>query len=275
MTFNALETSARKGRKVFLYTWARGEKVWRYTGADQNLTINFQLFIASAISHENIEQGPNMARISLDVQTPMLHPIALMYREQAPVDSVVLTISEYHQGDPDFETRPIWSGRIVGVKWEPHKAIATITHSPTYKSLERMGLRRRCQATCPLVLYGAGCGVNREAFRLATVASVVDGLNVTAPGISDQVDGYWNGGYIEYTIETGVFERRGITKHTSGTITLESRPVKLDPGDAFRAFPGCDHTTGSNGCQKFSNLPNYGGFNNFPKKNPFGSDPVY
>lgn len=275
MTYNARDTGARTGRKIFLYTWQRGDKTWRYTGADRNLEISFQRYLASAIDHDEPEQGPNIVRMSLAVRVPMLHPVAAMYRAQSPVDSVVLTISEVHEGDPDQEVRAVWSGRITSVAWDIPKATATITHAPTYSSLQRMGLRRRCQKNCPLVLYGAACGVNRQAYRLATFAGVINGTSLTAPGISDKPDGYWNGGYIEYAIETGVLERRGIRGHTSGTIDLTGRPAHLAAGMAVSIFPGCDHTTGANGCEKFSNLPNYGGFPNFPTKNPFGADPVY
>lgn len=275
MTFDAIENSARRGRKVFLYTWQRGEKTWRYTGADRNLQINFQDYIAAAISHEEIEQGPDLVRMNLAVAVPTLHPVAVMYRQQSPIDSVVLTVSEYHAGDPDNEVRPVWSGRIVSVGWDLPEGEATINHSPTSASLGRNGLRRRCQKNCPLVLYGLACRVNREAFRLSTTVAQLVSLALTADGIAGHFDGYWNGGYIEYAIETGVLERRGITSHTSGTITLSSLPIGLTDGMPVSIFPGCDHTTGANGCGKFNNLPNYGGFPHFAQKNPFGNEPVY
>lgn len=275
MTFNARETGARTGRKVFLYTWQRGERVWRYTGADQNLQIQFQDYISSPIDHDEIEQGPDMARLTLPVRVPMLHPVALMYRAQSPVDSVVVTISEFHAGDPDQEVRPVWSGRIVSVGWDIPENEATINHSPTYTSMARTGLRRRCQLNCPLVLFGLACGANREAFKLVTTVGALTGLNLTAAGVGAHFDGYWNGGYIEYLLQPGVFERRSISSHTGGTLALTGLPVGLTQGQAVNIYPGCDHTTGANGCAKFNNIPRYGGFPYFARKNPFGNEPVY
>lgn len=276
MTFNAQETGARTGRKVWLYTWQRGEKIWRYTSADRDLTINFQKYLAAAITHSDIEQSQtDIVRMNLDVQVPMLHPVALLYRTQAPVDSIVLTISEYHANDPANEVRPRWQGRIIACNWDLTVPAAVMTHSPTYTSLQRNGLRRKCQANCPHVLYGPGCKASRESFKLATTVSAISGFNVTASGLASFPNGYWSGGFIEYLLEVGVTERRGIRSHTSGTIVLDARPTGLVDGKAFNVYPGCDHTTGANGCAKFNNLPNYGGFPHFAVKNPFGADPVY
>lgn len=275
MTFEAIETSARQARKVFLYTWQRGEFVWRYTSANRNLQVNFQDYLWSPIEHDALEQGGEIERQNVGVTVPMLHPVALMYRVQSPADSVVLTIAEYHATDPDVQVRPLWSGRITSVRWDPEDNQATITHAPTYASLARNGLRRKYQETCPLVLYGYGCSVNREAYKLATTVGALSGLALTATGIGAHFDGYWNGGFIEYVPQAGMLERRGIRGHAGGTIQLATLPLGLANGMAVSVFPGCDRTTGANGCAKFSNLPNYGGFPHFPRANPFGPDPVY
>lgn len=276
MTFDAQELGARTSRKVWLYVWRRGEKVWRFTSADRNLTINFQAYTAAAISHGEIEQSSaDLVRMNVDVVVPMLHPVALQYRAQAPADSVVLTIYEHQADDPAVEVVAVWQGRIIGANWNLVEASCTLVHSPTYTSLQRTGLRRKAQKLCPLVLYGADCAVNREAYRLATTVSAISGFNLTAAGVADRPNGYWTGGYIEYLLEVGVVERRGIKSHTSGTVQLTSAPTGLAEGVGVSFFPGCDHTTGSNGCSKFNNVPNYGGFPYFAEKNPFGANPVY
>ena len=85
----------------------------------------------------------------------------------------------------------------------------------------------------------------------------------------------WNGGFIEYVPQGGMLERVGIRSHAGGVVQLSRPPQYLAAGMAVSIFPGCDRTTGANGCAKFGNLPNYGGFPHFPTKNPFGNDPVY
>lgn len=276
MTFDSQEMGARTGRKVFLYVWRRGERVYRYTSADRDLTINFQKYLAAPITHGEIEQGStDVSRLNFDVVVPALHEVAVMYRAQAPVDSVVLTIQEHHVDDPGQETRFVVQGRIVSANWDLERMTCTLMHSPSYVSLQRTGLRRKAQILCPHVLYGEACGASRETFKLTTTVAAITGVNVTAANVSAKPSGYYDGGYIQYLIEVGVYERRGIKAHASGTLQLSSIPIGLLPGMAIDVFPGCDHTTGQNGCLKFSNLPNYGGFPHFPEKNPFDSDPVY
>lgn len=275
MTFEAFDSGTRPGRKVYLYVWQRGEKVWRYTSADRKLVINTQEYTPAPITHPDIEQGSEIVRMNVEVDVPYNHAVARMYRIQAPTDSVVLTISATYIEDPDTEVRPQWSGAIVGVSWDLTDLTASITHAPTFTSLQRMGLRGRCQSSCDLVLYGRRCGVSRESFKLVTVAAAVGVTSLTAPGISLVPDGYYSGGFIEYRPEVGVVERLGITSHVSGTVNLLGRTLGLLPGMAVEVFPGCDHTPGPNGCAKFNNMPNYGGFPFFARKNPFGNSPIF
>ena len=47
----------------------------------------------------------------------------------------------------------------------------------------------------------------------------------------------------------------------------------LKAGDAFEAYPGCDHTLATCAA-KFGNQLNYGGFPYIPVKNPFTGDAI-
>lgn len=40
---------------------------------------------------------------------------------------------------------------------------------------------------------------------------------------------------------------------------FENMPYTIQAGDTFSIEPGCDHSTGSNGCTKYSNIVNFGG----------------
>jgi len=52
---------------------------------------------------------------------------------------------------------------------------------------------------------------------------------------------------------------------SSSSLTIAGvLPVAPQPGDTFDAYPGCDHTTGANGCAKFSNLAHFRGYPRVP-----------
>src|SRR5690606_641457 len=136
------------------------------------------------------------------------------------------------------------------------------------------GLRRCYSRLCTHVLYGPGCRANREAFRVDGIVSGVAGAVITATAWAAFPPGYFDGGYVEWEVATGIFERRFIVAHNAGDLQLASRPVGLPMGAVARAYPGCDHTL--NDCNlKFSNVLNYGGMPFIPQKNPMGGDPIY
>ena len=60
---------------------------------------------------------------------------------------------------------------------------------------------------------------------------------------------------------------------SGGAVTLSAPIPGLKAGDAFEAYPGCDHTL-STCADKFGNQLNYGGFPYIPVKNPFAGDAI-
>lgn len=274
MSFDDIERSQARGNKVFLYTWSRGSATYRYAAADQDLVINFQRFQANGvINHGPIEQGGDPVRAGVDVTDKSDSPVAALYRSVPPVDTVMLLIQEVHLDDL-ASVRPVWQGRVTNVRWNTERGESTITHEPTYTSLQRMGLRRAYQTLCPLVTGGKRCGVNLEAFAMDTVAQEIQGLNVTLANVGGRPDGYFLGGYVTYEIASGVIDRRNIREHVGSVITLQGFPIGMVVGTALRVYPGDDHTP-KTCAEKFNNILNYGGFLYFPRKNPFGSSPIY
>ena len=83
---------------------------------------------------------------------------------------------------------------------------------------------------------------------------------------------YYFGGGGEIVIGTA---RRTITAHAGNTITI-NRPFGsgVVAGNAFSAYPGCDHTPGT--CRgKYDNGINYGGQEGLPTKNHYDGDLIY
>jgi len=83
---------------------------------------------------------------------------------------------------------------------------------------------------------------------------------------------YYYGGGGEIVVGTA---RRTITAHVGNTITI-NRPFGsgVIAGNAFSAYPGCDHTPGT--CRsKYDNGINYGGLEGLPTKNHYAGDLIY
>lgn len=269
MTYDARERSADQARPVEIYTFRRQALAWRYTSANRNVVVAFQTYATAPIERTDIEQGSEINRSGIKVTVPRDFEIAMFFAASPPSDSISLTIQQYHEGDSEIV--PVWSGRVLGVEFEGSKA--TLSLEPSGTSIRRNGLRRVYSKLCTAVLYA--CGVNREAFRVVAAADAVSGVTVTAGEVGTLGDGYFNGGYIEYLVGSGVYDRRDILSQVGAVLTLNRPPSGLSVGGAFNAYPGCDHTLGDGGCPKFSNVINYAGQPYLPEKNPFGNDPIY
>lgn len=271
MSFDLIETSAADARPVEIYTFARGPQEWLYTTADRDVTVATKDYLIQPIRRPGINQGGEINQSGLKLTVPRDFPIALLFRTGIPSGNITLRIQQYHEGDG--EVAVVWSGRVVNVARVGD--VAEILCEPFYTSVRMVGLRRRYQRQCPHVLYGSGCGVVANTYKLSTTITSVSGLNVVSADFASEADGWWEGGYLQWEISTGVYERGFIMSHVGDTLELMTAPIGLVAAMDADTFPGCDHTLGAGGCTKFSNTDSYGGFPDIPIKNPFGSDPIY
>ncbi|KAA2285423.1 phage BR0599 family protein [Arenimonas fontis] len=269
MTYDATERSADQGRPVELYTFHRDAKVYRFTSADRAVAVGGNTFLPRVIRRGSIEQGAELNRSGLKLSVPRDFEIAALYQAGAPSSRLALTLQQYHAGDGELAV--LWSGAVLSCSFGVGSQ-AEISLEPSSVSMRRPGLRRTYQRQCPHVLYR--CGVNADDHKVVATVTAVAGLQVSAAEFAGQPDGYWEGGYLEYEIETGVWERRFILGHTGTAVGVDLSPIGLSPSMTMNFYPGCDHSLAT--CDsKFNNAPGYGGMPYIPTKNPYGSDPVY
>lgn len=270
MTFDARERSADQGQPVELFTFLRGYLAWRYTSADRDVVVDGHTFATTIIKRGGLNDSGEVAKAGLKLTVPRDFAIADMFRVSPPTDTIALTVNKFHLGDNELAS--LWTGRVVGCSFGG--SFAELDLDPTYTSLDRNGLRRAYQRQCPHVLYGPSCRANKDAFKAIGAVTTIAGLTVSAAAFAAQPDGYWAGGWIEWEIATGIFERRFVLEHTASTVTLANPATGLTVGAAFNAYPGCPHTMQV--ClDRFNNLLNYGGMPYIPQKNPFGGNPIY
>lgn len=270
MTYDARERSAASGEPVEIYTFARGSIIWRYTSADTDQTVETQLYRKATIRRPNIRQGVEIARSTLRLTCSDAIEVLDQFRVVPPSDEVTLIIRQFHLGDSEIAT--IWQGLIVDVKFGEDEN--EIVVEPRSNGLRRMGLRRIYQRQCPFVLFGPECKLNSADYRVTATVAAVNGVTLTVPAADALADGYFDGGWVEWQVGVGVYERRAIASHVGETLTLEVQTVGLIAGMEVRMYPGDDHSLAT--CNsKFGNVLNYGGMPYIPLKNPFGSDPVY
>jgi uncharacterized phage protein (TIGR02218 family) len=285
MSYGLIETATAEGRPYFLYLFAEGAHLWRFTsrasawvspaGAIAEETEDL-IWAASAVSHGSILQSSDPRRVDLSVSFPLSDPFARRYLGPRGRAVTTLTIFRGHEQVPG-EVVAHWKGRIVSARVAGR--VITLRCESLFTSLRRDGIRARYQRLCRHALYAGGCRLDIERHFISASAVARAGLTVTVPATAGYPAGWFRGGVLRHAGLMGF-----ITGHSGAAITLAGRLPELEAAiDASFATgpvsvpielaPGCDLRRET--CQgKFGNLLNYGGFPDIPGRNPFGGGSI-
>ena len=270
MTYATSEASVQSGRPVELYEFLDGTTTYRYTSADGDVVYGGDTYAAVPIARGAVEATSETARLALEITCARSVGVLALFALLPPDDIVAVTVRRLHAGDGEAIT--LWMGRVLNVTL--NNVSAEIHCESVYTSLKRVGLRRLYQKGCPHVVYGPGCGLDRNAFKSTKTVSTVSGTSITLAAMGAFVDGYFAGGYLEWESSGGYFERRAIRSQVGGVVTIGFPLPGLAAAASVNLYPGCDHSLAT--CTgKFANRLNYGGMPYFPSKNPFDGTIIY
>lgn len=271
MSFTSRERSLADGQPRRLYTFARQARFWRYTSADQNITLDTQTYPSVAISDDGIRQTGNAGNDVLTLTAPADLEIARLFRGVPPSSEVLLTVRDLHWGDD--QAIAVWIGRVASVN-TPSLERCQIRCQTLAATLAQPGLRLCWSRNCPYSLYDRHCTVNPDTYRVPAVLTAVEGFTVTAGEFGAYPDGWFAGGFLAWDLGAEGIERRGISAHQGQSLTLLSPSDGLHLGQAITAYPGCTRVISV--CErKFNNADNYGGVPGLPGKSPFDGSPVF
>lgn len=281
MTYDSLETSTAEGRPYFLYLFAEGSTLWRFTsrasdwvsptgaiaGESQDL-----IWTASSLSHGSVVQSSDPRRVDLSLTLPISDPFARRYLGPRSRAVTTLTLFRGHEQVP-MEVVAHWKGRVVSARTEGPRII--LRCESLFTAMRREGVRAKYQRLCRHALYAGGCQLGIGAFYVNSTATARSGLQITVPEAAAQPDGWYRGGVLRHAGLLGF-----ITGHSGSTLTLAGRMPDLevaigDPNTTptIKIAPGCDLRRDT--CDvKFSNLLNFGGFPDIPGRNPFGGSSI-
>lgn len=271
MSFISRETSIAAGQPITLYEFQRGLHRWRYTSADREQTFQTQTFSPIAISDDGRRRTGEVSADLLTIRVPYNNPVARLFRGVPPSDEISVIIRELHQGESDFVVG--WTGGVQGVKY-PSPERAEIMCQSTEARAQRVGLWLAWERGCTNALYDQMCGVNRDDYAVEATVQSMDGVTISSGTFDEQEDGYFAGGYVEWPIGLGEYERRGIISHVGSVLTLLGGTDGITPGQSVTALPGCTYTIET--CDaRFGNSRRYGGIPHLPSKSPFDGDPIF
>lgn len=232
--------------------------------AGTGYTAGTEQYVATTIQRSTIEAKNEINKQNVDISLQIDHTLAQKWLTENSETLVTATIFEV----TDAGTEVAWKGRMASIK--PSTADIAFTFESIFTSMRRPGVRQKFLRTCRFSLYRRGCNLNKDDFAVSGVPTAVSGLQVTVTAAASYADGYFNGGMLAAADGS----LRYITFHSGSTLTLFRRSIPLETAFALGAttvtlYPGCDRARMT--CiLKFSNLPNYGGFDWIPVTNPFG-----
>jgi len=273
--YDSANTSVDEAEPYFLYLFNNGvSEPTRLTSepdeviADPEATGIDKTWLPSPVMHGDVEQAANIERNSLDVTFPLSDSYARTLLSPA---SEITTVT-------------IWRGQrsapgVFRVWWKGHVDDATAAKETikvevlnVYTRLRQPGCRARYMRTCRHALYfTGGCNVNLDDWKVpATVLAVSGGVALTVAEAAAETDAFYKAGLVIYD---GLYGWIG--DHVGDQLTLvgeieglADKVASAGSADVFIA-PGCDLSPGENGCSKFNNILNYGGFWWMSDNNPF------
>lgn len=273
MSYELIETSIDLGRPIRLYKFMRGIVTWAYCTADRDVTYQSVMYksIPGGLRDSGIRQSGEATADAFEITAPSNIDVAQLYRGVGPSDKIELTVYDMHFG----ETQAIiaYIGSIYTVKF-PAQDRCTIVCNTDSVGLNAMGLTLTWARGCPYTLYERGCEVNRDLYKIDATVQSKTGLTISSGTFESYDDAWFAGGYVEWPVGTGLFDRRGIVSHVGSVLELLGGTQGIGLGLTITAYPGCNKTIQQ--CHdKFENDPNYGGAPHQPGKSPFDGTPVF
>lgn len=258
-----------------LYRFVEGSNVWTVTSSDVAEVYDGETYIPITIGRSEAESKNELSRANVQVSVDLDNDMGRRWMRGILDEVVSLTVLSKDGNDVSV----VWKGRLSSVR--PEDVQISLVFESIFTSLRRPGLRARYQRSCPHVLYGRGCNLDKNDWATSGAVSNAQSTTVIVPAAALRPDGYYTAGMIEAPDGS----LRFIVQHTGSTLVLIRQLDNLNEsfansgyglnygGIVARVFPGCDRTKEI--CQsKFNNLPNHGGFPFIPLRNPFDGSSI-
>jgi uncharacterized phage protein (TIGR02218 family) len=268
VSYSTFEVSAHDGAPIEGYRFVGTATSYRYTNAQQDVTINGLLYTAAAVRRGAVRVGTHQDDgLELQVELPFNLALVQDYAFSVAPPDLELTVYRYHEGsDPAVDWVVAWRGKVVGF------AVTGEVAQVRVPSVFELALRGTVPSVsyhnpCNHVLYDARCKVVKLTFTArTTISSIsVDGLTI----------GVVNDGFADNVLKAGTLlllakgERRLIQSNVANSLGISYPFAAAAVDDAVELTAGCDHAYQGDCKNKFANTLNYGGFPYVPKDNPF------
>lgn len=208
------------------------------------------------LKRNNIEVGTHDdAGLAINVHVPISEQIVKDYGLQSTPPSLILTIYRFQRDAASYVA--YWKGPIGAISIS--EEFASFKAASKLSSLMQGSLPSvYIQPPCNHVLFDSLCKVSRAANSIDTTVTAISGRVITIASIGSFANGWFVGGELALAAHN---ERRMIVAQNYAELTVNYEFSSIAVGASVQATAGCDHSyAGANGCGKFNNKVNFGGF---------------
>lgn len=281
MTYDAFEISQESGHPVELYLFTAGNLTFRFTSAAADIVIDdpqpaeFQgTYAAIPIKRTRFQLSADGARKDgIEIELPSSNALAQRYISIVPGIRTNLRILRFHRFDlPTPEIITAFRGDVQTVAFTKNSRLATMQVLSLARARGRTIPRFTFQAGCNHMLYDARCKISENSAlfeKFLTVASVDTTqtvLTVTGAGGFGFSD-FFVQGLVEFDGDYRMVVDQGGAGDEDITVLVPF--IDSPVGSQVRLLAGCKLRLAEDCRDKFANVPNYGGWPQVPKKNPF------
>lgn len=265
--FGTYEASRESSRPIELYEIVMGTTYWRYTSAEDDLTVGGNTFVAESLSRGTIAQGSDQNNRNVVITVPRANEFASLYVDVPPGERATVNIFRYQRDEvPAFDTQVLlFKGQVQSVQFPNDAHNAAITVRSIESALNRNMPRFNFMGMCNHVLYDAACGANPSNFDHLGVATAISDNTVTVSGVAasglDFVGGYCR--------PTGTNDFRMVRAQSGDELTLLLPFANSPVGGNVQVFAGCDHVLTGDCALVFDRVADFGGFHYVPSRNIF------
>lgn len=262
-----LERSREDSRPVEVYTFTLGSEVFRFTSAEDDLTIGGLLFEKTEISRNQVVVGSGQTRRVLGVTVLADNQFASKYVGVVPGQCADFTLDRYQRDEvPAFNTTlRLFSGTVKSVKFTNDVTNAEISIQSIESALSRNLPRVTHMAMCGAFLYDRFCGADPNLFNHIGEVTLVSGNDITVTGAGASGFNFLSG----YCRPVGVEDYRLVLAQSGDVLTLRL-PFHEDPTSLdLQCFAGCDHLIEGDCALVFDRVADFVGFAFVPNRDVF------
>lgn len=266
--YDTLTSSTEQSRPLEVYTFTLGTNVYRYTSAEDTITIGLDSYTPEAITRTQVGQGSDSGNRSLTITVPSGNEFAEKYISIVPGQTATVTVVRLQRDEtPTFNTQVLqYKGEVQSITFSKDGHAAEISVRSLATALNRRLPRFTYLGQCNHVLFDQRCKVSSAAFNVVGAVTAETGNTITVTGASAKPNGYYTGGYCK---PTSTSDWRLIIDHTGNVLTLLLPFAEPVISQDVQVFAGCDHKLTGDCATKFDNVAEFGGFAFVPNKNVF------